>query len=768
MRHDDTDALLVSCPRDLLWLLGLRTAGNPPVHCAVVSATSAHIVVITRRLEMSNVTLRNPHHPDIVASSYTEDDDPVQMLVSALQPFQTVTIDGSCVSANVFRALEACLNTTRLRVLRHSQIASLRLIKDECELQAMRRAASAAAQAVEKVAQCLRSGMTETEVAQMGAQTICASGAEVATYPPFVHSGRIRCQLGHCAAESGARVPRNQLTFVEFGASVGQYHGARMHTIFTGPRAAVPETVLCAERAVSEALLLMQLTASANRTVHDVANAGMTQLAHLVPQGWQISSRMGYSIGICQGEVDWGEANVLCVTPGGTQVLQEGMTMHLIPYVTHTEHGAVAFSRCVLVTAAKQGAVDLAEMHHKQGDLPKMHHKPAITCLEEPGSVRLDRGLGALIRQQLAASGLVTAPTPLRECPPEVLRRCGVSRLLIKNEALRGSTQQDSSFKMLGGGYAVLQAVATELGCEVEWQRVRQLGTTIHKHRLTLYTATDGNHGAAVAWAARQLGQRAVVFMPAGSEPARVDRVRQLGAEVIVTDCSYDQTVRMAAKECAGSGVLVQDTEPPRCGDSEEKALWACKAGYTCMCLEVLEQLEVQPTHVFVQVGVGSLAAAVFECLSDAWGDQTRFVAIEPVEAACLHRSLAKGQPVTVPDHLPVFSAGLACHTVSRSAWQVLRRVCDASVTCASEHTMKAINLLAAFDVCSSGDSGAAVPVGALSHMSPADREKIGITSSSVVLCFNTEGQTVPQTSLQCAVSGGEIQVQTNPNRARL
>jgi diaminopropionate ammonia-lyase len=139
-------------------------------------------------------------------------------------------------------------------------------------------------------------------------------------------------------------------------------------------------------------------------------------------------------------------------------------------------------------------------------------------------------------------------------------------------------------------------------------------------------------------------------------------------------------------------------------------------------------------------------------------------VAVEPAEAACLHHSLAKGESVTVPDDLPVFSAGLACHTVSSSAWRVLRTVCDASVTCTAEHTLHAIDLLA--DVCKSGDSGAAVPVGVLSHLSEAQRAKLGLTSSSVVLCFNTEGHTVPET--KGLLPGGEICVQTNPNRARL
>src|SRR5699024_5034515 len=120
----------------------------------------------------------------------------------------------------------------------------------------------------------------------------------------------------------------------------------------------------------------------------------------------------------------------------------------------------------------------------------------------------------------------------------------------------------------------------------------------------TFFTATDGNHGRGVAWAARELGCRAVVRMPRGTVRSRVENIRALGAEVSVEALNYDECVRLAARQAARTpgGVVVQDTAWP---GYEQVPLWIMQ-GYLTMALEADEQLGAPPTHIFLQAGVGS------------------------------------------------------------------------------------------------------------------------------------------------------------------
>lgn len=360
-------------------------------------------------------------------------------------------------------------------------------------------------------------------------------------------------------------------------------------------------------------------------------------------------------------------------------------------------------------------------------------------------SYDLNTTIAQTVQINLAGSGLVEASTPLQTCTKTITTKCRVRELCIKDESFRGSLHPDSSFKMLGGSYAVLLTLKRCLDLPPHSNWAEAIGLIIKRKLqkcVTIYTATDGNHGAAVSWAANELLQTAVVYMPKDSDVSRIDRIKGFGGTVIVTSHTYDDTVTLASQECTkNGGVLVQDTEPENCfmAPLTTMALWACKAGYTCICLELLMQYPTPPTHAFIQVGVGSFAAAIISCLAVEWPD-TKFICVEPVEAACLHDSMRNGKRTTVPSDRFVFSAGLACHTVSPSAWTVLQRKCSACLLCAADDISDAMALLQSECVCSSGDSGAAVSVAALMHLSEQSREALCIDSNSRILCFNTEG----------------------------
>lgn len=331
------------------------------------------------------------------------------------------------------------------------------------------------------------------------------------------------------------------------------------------------------------------------------------------------------------------------------------------------------------------------------------------------------------------------APTPLVQMKG-LAGILGVTRIWVKDESPRFGL---NAFKALGATYGADYAL-----CERFGRPVSELAKT------TLVTATDGNHGRAVAWAAARLGCRAVVYMPRGTVAARYENVVALGARAIVTECSYDETVVLASECAARNGwVLVQDTAGP---GYEAVPRWIMK-GYLTMMDEIIEQVSGEmPTHVFVQCGVGSFAAAVQAYLVEEFGDQRPvFTVVEPAGAASFFRSMTdspRGEPLVVEGEIETIMAGLACGKPSTIAWEILRDFADAFVACPDWVAESGMRLLASppgGDVpIVSGESGA-VTAGLLAAVMerPDHRELAGalrLDRGSKILLISTEGDTDP------------------------
>ena len=200
-------------------------------------------------------------------------------------------------------------------------------------------------------------------------------------------------------------------------------------------------------------------------------------------------------------------------------------------------------------------------------------------------------------------------------------RRLGVSQVLVKDESKRFGL---NAFKALGGSYAMARHLGEQLGLSQDQLTFEALGTPEAREKLgerTFVTATDGNHGRGVAWAARQLGHRAVVYMPKGSARERLENIRAQGAQAEITEYNYDDAVRLANRMAEEHGwILIQDTAWP--GYEEIPA--HIMQGYTTLAAETLQQLEEQgaerPTHLFLQAGVGSFAGAALGFFTSVWG----------------------------------------------------------------------------------------------------------------------------------------------------
>lgn len=332
----------------------------------------------------------------------------------------------------------------------------------------------------------------------------------------------------------------------------------------------------------------------------------------------------------------------------------------------------------------------------------------------------------------------------------------GVAEIQVKDESWRFSL---NAFKVLGGSYAVARYLAQRLELpmsEVTPDLLRSAGVREKLGDVTLVTATDGNHGRGVAWTAQQLHMKAVVFMPKGSAPVRAENIRKTGAQCTITERNYDDTVRLAMQHAATSGgVLIQDTA---WDGYEEVPLWIMQ-GYTTLALEADEQWRSSgakpPTHIFLQAGVGSFAAAVLGYFASVLGDEApEVVIVEPHAADCFYRSFkaADGHPHAVTGHMQTIMAGLACGEPSSLCWPILRDRAAGALSCADSVSANGMRILAAplpgdTPVCS-GESGAA-PLGALEYvMKNPDmlevRQALGLDATSRVLFFSTEGDTSP------------------------
>ena len=334
----------------------------------------------------------------------------------------------------------------------------------------------------------------------------------------------------------------------------------------------------------------------------------------------------------------------------------------------------------------------------------------------------------------------------------------GLGGLFVKDESYRFGL---NAFKVLGGSFAMACYIAEEIGKDVaECDFAYLTSERLHEDfgQATFFTATDGNHGRGVAWAANRLGQKAVVRMPKGSAKSRFDNIAKEGAEVSIEELNYDDCVRMAAKEAEETehGVIVQDTA----WDGYEKIPSWVMQGYGTMAVETVEQLRTQgvncPTHVFVQAGVGSLASAMVGYFANVYADSSpTFVIMEADAADCLYQSAlaADGDPRIVGGDLITIMAGLACGEPNTLGWDILRNHATVFTSCPDWVAAKGMRMLSApvkgDPQVVSGESGA-VGMGVISSIMLDDayadlREVLGLGADSQVLLFSTEGDTDPE-----------------------
>ena len=348
------------------------------------------------------------------------------------------------------------------------------------------------------------------------------------------------------------------------------------------------------------------------------------------------------------------------------------------------------------------------------------------------------------------------APTPLAKLDA-MADRIGVKAMLVKDESKRFGL---NAFKGLGGLYALTRVICKSLGldiADVSFSDLKKPEYADAIRSMVFVTATDGNHGRGISWAAGQLGCEAHVYMPVGSSALRAQAIRDVNprAEVKITNLSYDDTVRFAAGMSEKHGwYLIQDTSWE---GYEEIPTWIIQ-GYTTMAYEAvlqMRELSLTPTHVFVQAGVGAMAGGIVGYLANMFeGHRPTFCVTEPEAMACIYRSaqVCDGKPHEAINTKPTIMAGLNCGEPCTITWPILRDFADWYLKCPDNVSAYGMRLLAAPSggdrQVISGESGA-VTTGIVNLIAEKSkyaelRELLGINRDSVILCFSTEGDTDP------------------------
>lgn len=339
------------------------------------------------------------------------------------------------------------------------------------------------------------------------------------------------------------------------------------------------------------------------------------------------------------------------------------------------------------------------------------------------------------------------AITPLHLLPG-LAGELGIGKLAVKDEGQRLGL---GSFKALGGAYAVIRLVLEEaskrLGRPVDVVELHAPEVEAVAGSMSFACATDGNHGRSVAQGAALVGARAVIFVHGGVSDERVAAIARFGAEMRRVAGTYDDSVLEASRVAKEEGwTVVSDTSWP----GYERIPGLVMQGYTVIVREALQQLDHPPTHVFVQAGVGGIAAALAAHLALALGDRRPiFVVVDPARAACIVETAKAGQPVKVAHAEPTVMAMLECYEPSPIAWRVLSRVADAFMTVEDADAVAVMNRLArpsAGDpAIVAGESGGAGLAGLRrAAADPAMRAALRLDASSRVLVVNTEGATDP------------------------
>ena len=332
-------------------------------------------------------------------------------------------------------------------------------------------------------------------------------------------------------------------------------------------------------------------------------------------------------------------------------------------------------------------------------------------------------------------------PTPLIDLP-EVAEELKLEQILVKDETTRLGLP---AFKMLGASWAIYRALAERWpALKHDWKTIDELRAQVQAHAAVSFAAaTDGTHGRAVARMAKMLGCDATIIVPESMVKARRDAIRKEGAKVEVVKGTYDDAVARSAELASRDCLVISDTA---WDGYDQVPRWVIE-GYSTMFREIEAQTRLVPSHFFVPIGVGALAAAAIVAARHRM-PPAAVIGVEPDQAACVLKSLKAGGPVSVAGPHESIMAGLNCDTPSPIAWPVLAAGLNAAIAITDDAAKEAMRVLARAGIVA-GETGAA-SLGGLMALTEAPngndlRSRMHLDKRARVLILATEGATDPE-----------------------
>jgi diaminopropionate ammonia-lyase len=332
--------------------------------------------------------------------------------------------------------------------------------------------------------------------------------------------------------------------------------------------------------------------------------------------------------------------------------------------------------------------------------------------------------------------------TPLHALPA-LAARLGVGEVRIKDESQRFGF---GAFKALGGVLAVYNVLSGAIGEAHHHSPTFEEVLSGEDRRITkdyvFTTASSGNHGRSVAAGAKLFGNRCIIFLPKFTSAEKEAAIRARGAEVVRIDGDYDTAVAECRRQAAANGwTIISDTSWEGYEDTPRSVM----RGYTVLVEEVIRQWRPGPTHVFVQAGVGGLAAAVFGYLWARYEPRPRFIVVEPERADCWFQSNRAGKPALASGNADTAMGGLACREISPVTWPVIGLAADWFMTIEEDRVAPTRKLLAepldGDPAIASGPSGCAGVAGLVRVCENDEAFKmLHLDKRSRVLLINSEG----------------------------
>ena len=334
--------------------------------------------------------------------------------------------------------------------------------------------------------------------------------------------------------------------------------------------------------------------------------------------------------------------------------------------------------------------------------------------------------------------------------------KLGVGKIWVKDESYRFGL---NSFKSLGGIYAIYKSLEKMASRNISISEIFSPSFKEGIGELTFSAATDGNHGLGVAWASMKLGQKAVIYLPKGTVPQRIEAIKKTGAKAVVIEGNYDDAVEKMARNGEKEGwQVISDTAWQ---GYQDIPMWIMQ-GYTVLFDEAMEEIKesggCMPTHIILQAGVGSFSASGVGYFNSIYGKKRPVsIIVEPDNAACFYESIQinDGNPHRAKGDLSTIMAGLSCGVPNPIAWDIHRDYSDVFVSCKDELSalsMRALgNPLNGDKRIVSGESGA-IGLGVLMHI----KKDLEIGKDSEILLISTEGDTDPKNYLDI-VWGGKL-----------